>query len=74
MPIAGSTTTFLYVSAPWALLEILLQAVTDQPPLPDLLKLFNLATLHPVESMQFVQKTEELHPANVFKTTLAIPM
>jgi hypothetical protein len=74
MLIAGSTTIFLYVSALQALLEILLQAVTDQPPLPDLFKLFNLVTLHPVEPMQFVQKTEELPLVNVFKTILAIPM
>jgi hypothetical protein len=73
MQIAGSIITSLFAFAFLALLEIPLQAVIDQQPHLDQLKLFSLATLHLVEPMQFVQKTEVLHRAHVSKTILGIP-
>ena len=68
MQTAESITTFQFVSAFLVLLEIHLQAVTDQSQLLDQLKLSSLATHHLVELIQSVQKIEELHPANVLET------
>ena len=62
------------MSAFLVLLEIHLQAVTDQLQLLGQLKSSNLATLPQVEVMQSVQKTVELHLVNVFETTLEILM
>ena len=62
------------MSAFLVLLEIHLQAVTDQLQLLGQLKSSNLATLPHVEVMQSVQKTVELHLVNVFETTLEILM
>ena len=74
MQTAESTTTFPYVYAFLVLLEIHLQAVTDQLQLLGQLKSSNLAIPHLVELMQSVQKIVELHLVNAFETTLEILM